>query len=192
MGMVRLAAILVLVAGLEQLAVAQPGMTAAQPGMTAPTPSEPLSEGTALALSLGGTAASYALLFGGALGGSGTAELVGLGGVMLAPSFGHWYADKYLTRGLGLRAAGLGVVITGAMIALSECPLTFDHSAEPCEESALPSAVAIAGLGLFVWGTLDDIVTAPRRVRARNAAHPIAVVPTLRGDGGGLAIAGRF
>src|SRR5687768_15794321 len=156
--MLRLAVALILVAGLEQLAVAQPGMTAAQPGMTAPTPSEPLSEGTALALSLGGTAASYALLFGGALGGSGTAELVGFGGVLLAPSFGHWYADKYLTRGLGLRALGLGVVLTGAMISLSECPLTFDHSAEPCEESDRGPAVAIAGLAVFAWGTIDDIV----------------------------------
>ncbi len=63
------------------------------------------SEGTALALSLGGTVASLAML---AVGENQTND--GLGaiggiGIWVAPSFGHWYAGKLWTQGLTLRLA---------------------------------------------------------------------------------------
>jgi hypothetical protein len=194
---------LVALVGLARVSAAQPSMT--PPSQMAPMtpmapaqPSEPLSENVALGLSLGGTVASYGLLFGAGIEGySATAELLGLGGVLLAPSFGHWYAGKFFTRGLALRAAGLGTLVLGAIASLDACPLSFSHDTadDPCEDSSLGTGLLIAGLGIFAWGTLDDIVTAPRRVRAKNAASreaQLTVMPTLRHDGGGFAVAGRF
>jgi len=152
------------------------------------------SETTALALSLGGTIASYALLIGGAAsadnGGAGTAmATVGAVGVWFAPAFGHWYAGTIATRGLGIRAAGGGVAMIGLVWALSECPILGDH----CDDTTDAELVMLGGLGLFIYGTIDDIVTAPGRVREHNRRlGGLAIVPTIQPGGGGLTLAGRW
>jgi hypothetical protein len=190
-------------------AFAQPGMT--EPGLEPLPPPPPaqvpageeLSEGTALALSLGGTAGSWALLIGSPLVGIGggneeAAALMGTAGslgIVLAPSFGHWYAGKYLTRGLGLRLGGGALMITGLIVALMEEPLSFGHDDEEDDDgdAVYGPAIAIAGVGMFVWGTIDDIVTAPGRVRRLNRERAgIAVAPIVTQHSAGFALAGRF
>jgi hypothetical protein len=187
------------------------GTAAAQPGMTEPTPmpaqpmqpmqqpmpqGEQLSEGTALGLSLGGTIVSWVLV--GVASGqnnqsSGSTETmgtIGAFGTMFAPSFGHWYAHSFATRGLGLRALGIGSALVGVMVALSECPL---FSEGECHESGLAPVLLIAGAGLYIGGTIDDIATAPGKARRYNHRFEnVSVVPVVRHDSGGFAVMGRF
>lgn len=167
---------------------------ASPPPEPRPAPQGQLSEGTALALSLGGTIGSYGLIYVGIrlADDSDSANLLVTAGSLsafFAPSFGHWYAGKFATRGLGLRAGGAVVAVIGASVALSQCPL---FSEEPCDgtEGVL---IALAGMGMYIAGVVDDIATAPRRVRERNArASSIAVAPMVTGRSAGLAIGGRF
>ena len=130
------------------------------PYVTLPSPSEPLaaagperarptggekSETIALALSLGGTLASYGL-FWYAIENEDVADddesyqaiaMTASLGTFFAPSFGHWYTGKFATRGLGLRAAGAGTALIAMTWAFSECPLFGGE----CEESAGPKVL---------------------------------------------------
>jgi hypothetical protein len=192
--MSKLAAIITLVI-LSGTAAAQPSLTPpAQP--LPPLPVQPahegeLSENTALALSLGGTIGAYTLAAVSADkhgDNAVTLQTVAAFGTFFAPSLGHWYAHSFLTRGLGVRAAGVGVAFAGALLAFSECPLFADTHCDPTGADAL----VVIGAGLYVAGTIDDIVTAPGKARAYNHRTEISVVPLVRKDSGGVAIVGRF
>jgi hypothetical protein len=181
-------------------AVAQPALT--QP-MSAPAGQhgEELSEGKALAWSLGGTVASYgaiALAFPLKSGELGTAGMLG---TLIAPSFGHFYAGTWLTRGMGLRALGIVTLIVGAIADSEGCGGLFysghgDPVPEDCGDdfrTTKGTVLMLSGIGMFVGGTIDDIVTAPRRVRRHNdRIKALAVAPIVHGDGGGLVLSGRF
>jgi hypothetical protein len=53
--------------------------------------------------------------------------------------------------------------------------------------------VLIAGALLYIGGTLDDIITAPLRVREHNErAASVGLAPLATRDALGLALAGRF
>lgn len=195
------------------VSVALVGSAAAQPGMTSPVSAEPqpapvrteklLSESHALTLSLGGTLGSLGLIACSGLAGD-AAALVGLAGglgFVLAPSFGHWYAGKYFTRGLGLRLLGGAVGSVGLVFALGQAFSGFgDHSSDEeaeSEESAVPIVLLLGGLGMYIYGTVDDIMTAPRRVRRHNERlngrlMDVTVAPLAVSRGGGLALTGRF
>jgi hypothetical protein len=109
---------------------------------------------------------------------------------MFAPSFGHWYARHIFTRGLGARWLGVGLVVSAAVVALEECPL---FSTRECNQSGLVPILAIAGGGLYIGGTIDDIATAPAAARRYNQrAHDVAVVPVIRRDQGGVLVSARF
>jgi hypothetical protein len=195
------------------LSLALVGSAAAQPGMTPQMPTEPapapvrteklLSESHALTLSLGGTLGSLGLIACSGLAGDAGA-LVGLTGAIgfvLAPSFGHWYAGKYFTRGLGLRLLGGAAGTVGLIWGLGQAFSGFcDHSSDEedeSEESAVPIVLLLGGLGMYIYGTVDDIVTAPRRVRRHNERLnerlvDVTVAPLAVSRGGGLALTGRF
>jgi len=169
------------------------------------------SEDIALWLSLGGTLGSYALLFTPLLfttdsyseseSNSGMRELasaassIGLVGTLLAPTFGHWYAGKGFTRGFGLRLGAIGVALIGVVVALSGCSLGFGHDQAEDPNCGQGEPIGIALLigagGMWVGGTVDDIVQAPRRVRRNNGAQ-IALTPLISGDRAGLALVGAF
>ncbi|MGN6107141.1 MAG: hypothetical protein ACTHU0_18685 [Kofleriaceae bacterium] len=157
---------------------------------------EVLDEDIALGLSLGGTVAAWSMILGGAvLDASGRGELgswvytVGLGGTLLAPGLGHWYAGTFATRGLGLRALGAGAAFAGLVLIFGSVWDQDDGDAE----GSVGVGLLIAGGGLYVGGTIDDIVTAPGRVRRHNQRFEhVTLVPTIHHTGGGLAIAGRF
>ena len=169
-----------------------PRLAAAQPGVTEPAPHpEEKSEGTALALSLGTTAAAWGLV---ALGSESKKweDIASYGALttIFTPSIGHWYAGKFFTRGMGVRLGGAASALMGVGVALSECPIL--GSDPDCESTA---GGVLIGLGavLFAVGTIDDIVTAPGRVREYNRRlHDVAVVPAVHDGGAGLALAGRF
>lgn len=154
---------------------------------------EPVSETAAMWISLGGTLGAWTTVVAGAV----LAErnhtwaapllIVGMGGTLLAPSAGSWYAHAGPSRGLVLRAAGIGVEVVAGLEA-ARCE-------DECSDGggALIEGIAIAGLALYAAGTLDDILTAPREARRYNQRiQGVAVVPMLRRDGAGVALAARF
>ncbi len=186
----------VLMVGLASSAHAQPGMTPTAP-VTAPVSTEPrLSESTALGASLGGTLGSWAMVvaaaaMSGAEGSSDGSDLLGsIGGIgtFLAPSFGHWYAGSFFTRGMGLRAVGMGGAFLGFVAALG---CGFGGSCDDGDETVV-WALLIGGAGLYVGGTVDDIVQAPRRARRVNASRGYALMPRVGGDSVGLTLGGTF
>ena len=155
----------------------------------APQPSgSRLSEGTALVLSLGGTAVSWGLLFGGA-------ELPGLVGAVLAPSFGNWYAGRYLTRGLGLRVGGMAMFVAGAVVALGGSGgYGHDNTSSDDSDESAGVAILIGGLALFAIGTVDDIISAPANARKTNRerGYTLGLAPVVTQHSAGFALGGRF
>ncbi len=171
----------------------------AQPAMTPPAAASEgeLSPEAALVLSLGGTVASY-----GAIGlaiATETSDLgsIGMIGTLVAPSFGHWYAGKIITRGALLRVGGLLTFVVGVLADSEGCSLFYSGHGDPepadCGEdfrTTKGTAIILAGIAMFAGGTIDDIVTAPRRARRHNES--LRLQPIVRADGGGIAIAGAF
>jgi hypothetical protein len=196
----RTAAVIVpVVLGLAGVAAAQPALTPPVPQPLPPPaaahPEAELSEGTALMLSLGGTAAAYGLIVAGANANSDSAGeplvTAGVIGTFFAPSFGHWYAHSFATRGMAIRGLATAGMVVGAMVALSECPL---FSEEPCDTSGADILI-VASFIAYAAGTVDDIMTAPAKARAynRRGREPsLAVMPVARRDSGGLALVGTF
>lgn len=148
-----------------------------------------LDEGLALGLSLGSTVASWAIVAAAISIENEGLGVVGAVGTMFGPSAGHMYAGKLATRGFIMRGTGIAGVIGGLAIELKECGF-FDRN---CETSGLGPALAILGVGLYVWGTIDDVVTAPTRARRHNQQlQSMALRPVLTKDTAGLAFGGRF
>lgn len=184
-------AALAVLAAAAVLAVAVPGTAAAQPGATpqplAPAVEEKYDPNVALGLSLGATVAGYGAIVLSEKENADWLGGVGAVGVTLGPSLGHWYSGHILTRGLGLRALGAVSATAGIALALSACPIFGDH----CDESPGGVALMLAGAGLWVWGTADDIITAPGEARRRNQPQ-LAIAPQVSGDRAGLALVGSF
>jgi hypothetical protein len=180
-----------------QPAGAPPGLTPALPAVP-PSPQgqgDEVSESTALAIAVGGTMASYGMfvLAANADDAPTRRTLIGVGfaGALIAPSAGRWYARSAGWRGLGLRLTGAGTVVLAAVVALSECGLFSSNRCEP----AAGVLLGIVGAGLWVGGTIDDIVMAPRDARRHNErVRQVTLVPLVRpGERGlGLAVAARF
>jgi len=181
---------------------AQPGTVAPAPAPAPPAPPAPygygyveapvapaydqVSEDVALGLSLGGTVASYALLIVGGATDNPTAGTVGAIGAMVAPSLGHWYSHHYLTRGMGLRLAGVGASFLGLVMAID----SIDSETDNGDGAAL---MLLAGAGLFVAGTVDDIATAPSAAREYNHRfEDVQLVPMMNAHGAGVGLVGRF
>jgi hypothetical protein len=150
------------------------------PPLRSPAPVKPdgKSPTIALALSAGTTAAGLGLMFtnnaGAFLGGSAL--------FLVGPSTGHWYAHDGVNLGMGIRLAGVAVVIVG----LAQTDLSFGHDDTGTGDDNGAVATAIGGLALYGIGTAYEIVTAPSAVHAYN--DDLALVPTRNG----LALAGRF
>lgn len=147
---------------------------------------------TALELSLGGTAASAALVAIGAGAHSGGMVAAGLLTSLVTPSFGEWYAGKPVTLGMGLRVASTLVFIAGA----SEAFKCIDS--DNCQNNNnAAGALLLGGLVGYASGTIYDIATAPGAAREFNREHQIHVVPTyMRTPSGnaamGVGIGGSF
>lgn len=149
-------------------------------------------EDTALALSLGGTVASWSLLLGSNRLSHGRDEIqvasvaVGALGALVAPSFGHWYAGGGLTRGFKTRLVSTLALIGATALAVG-C-IGDEGQGDGCHEGGMLVLGAAGAIG-FAVGTIDDIATAPARARARNEWM---LVPALRPTGGTVSLTGRF
>jgi hypothetical protein len=187
----KLAMVVVVSLVLGRVANAQPAIAGeAVPLLPEPAP---LDERTALWLSLGGTAASWAMLGVGASMDSGSATQttlvsVGLVGTLLAPAAGHWYAHSFVTRGTVLRVAGAASAVVGVGMAFGECFLREDCNA------GVAGAIIILGAGVFVGGTLDDIISAPFKARRYNERRlqGVTIAPVVQHDSAALLLSGRF
>ncbi|HWO22935.1 MAG TPA: hypothetical protein VNO30_29445 [Kofleriaceae bacterium] len=158
------------------------------------------SEGTALLLSLGGTTVSWGLLLGGSRLFEGAAYAGGIGAV-IAPSLGHWYAGTALTRGMGVRLLGTALIFGGAVVGVASF---FDQLHDDNDDdndtdtvvrdSPTAKALVISGLVLVAAGTIDDIITAPLRVRRENRARGwgVGLAPVVTQQSAGFALGGRF
>jgi len=150
---------------------------------------EPRSENLALTLSLGGTLVSWGLLIAAGGGFDNTTivlRTVGGFGVALAPSFGHWYAGKYFPRGMWFRLASPLVLTAGVGLVVNS------YFQDSSAGKTVGAVLALTGAGLFVYGTIDDIVTARSRVRQRNRGRDFAIAPVVTSNAAGLTLGGRF
>ena len=137
-------------------------------------------------LSLGGTLASWTVLLAGAAVGHGDNAAVPIGaiGTVLAPSFGHWYASEGMSRGLGIRLLGLGILVFDTYVGL-QC-------SEDCNFGPTLKGSLYVGIGLYLAGTLDDIATAGSAAQAATQRRNVTLVPMIRRDASGLMLTGRF
>jgi len=160
------------------------------------------SGGAAFLLSLGGTTLSWGLMVAGAGEGFGGTNWVGLAGVVLAPSFGNWYAERYFTRGLGVRLVSVAAIVGGFAMAGGELDLGYggwnDHG-NTQEDKVTPAEdmgglLVLAGAIGFVVGTVDDIFSAPSNMRARNRklGLELGLAPVVTQHSTGFALGGRF
>ena len=166
--------------------LAAPLTAAAQPGLADPLPpprSRPVdksgdkSPGLALSLSLLGTAASYATLIAASDTESEGLVLLGLGGIVIGPSLGQFYAGE-TGRGIthSLVRVGAGVVIlAGAVTTFSDC---WGEEGD-CDGSAGP-ALMLGGLVVGGVSTVYSIVDSPAAASRHNQARRrhIALTPT--------------
>ncbi|MDB4959274.1 MAG: hypothetical protein JWO36_6843 [Myxococcales bacterium] len=180
----------------------EPTMDPQPPSQVRPeTPVAEKSESTALALSLGTTLGGVALI-GIAQSSHGserdTLSSIGAVAATIGPTLGHAYADDVINGGLGMRLAGTGVVIAGAMVAFSACPI-FDPCGPGQQSTKDFGGVLIAGGALLYGaGLVYEIATAPIAAREYNRTHhasaalTIAPIRTRDGTSPGFAFVGRF
>ena len=176
------------------LVVAPAAAAQPSPGAAGPPPlltrGEPVSEGTALGLSLGGTVVALGVCIAAAQldeqnsRAARSFEVAGALGVLLAPSFGHWYARSYVPRGLVYRLLG------GLSIAAAFNLISGEGCEGPC--GLLASAALVGAIGTSLAGVVDDIASAPDAAQRYNQRPVAAVLPLIRHDTAGVLLVARF
>jgi len=149
------------------------------------------SRNTALGLAIGGSIVSIGMFAIGAVAADTNdphSGRIAMAASILPPSLGEWYGGKYLTLGLGLRAAGMATMAVG--IAFLTC-------VDGACNSNLPLALVAVGASAIVAGYVYDIATARCTVDAFNARHRrVGLAPTVitrpSGPVMGLGLAGAF
>ncbi len=148
-------------------------------GQDYPFPSDDVpgmkSPGTATTLSLLGTVAPLGLTMAGVGQAEGAPAWLLLGGLVVGPSLGYFYAGdtKGALKGLGLRTAVLGATMgTVAAICSSGCSIWGDDNGS----LAAAGIVALAGLATTTVFAIRDIARADDTVRARNERIALAAV----------------
>jgi hypothetical protein len=183
------------------LLVASPAAAWAQPGQAvSPSPpvvdSEEVSPAAAFGLSLAGTAVGWGGLLVAAEVDSQALGWVAVGGILVGPSLGHFYAGE-VGRGLGHTGIRLGagaIFVVGAAITVSDCLFTEEGE---CDGSSGP-LVMLGGAALGAGSTIYSIVDAPRaatranQMRRRLVITPAPVVGPERSTGLGLLVGSSF
>ncbi|HTL35733.1 MAG TPA: hypothetical protein VL326_21535 [Kofleriaceae bacterium] len=110
-----------------------------------------------------------------------TFGVVGIAGLVLGPSAGHWYLGEGVTTGLALRLTGAAVI---GGLAISD-----PHA----EHLGVLIVGGITGLGLYEAGAIWDLVTLPRSVRRYNKRQlDLQLAPLVTHETTGLSLAGTF
>jgi hypothetical protein len=106
--------------------------------------------------------------------------VVGVAGMLLGPSAGHWYVGEGVTTGLALRltaAAGVGALAIG----------------DPhMSHLGVWILGGITCVGVYEAGVIWDLATLPRSVRRYNKQHQLQLAPMATSGGTGLSVAGTF
>lgn len=155
------------------------------------------SPGAARAWALSSTALSVGMLATGLVGDQEELAWLGLIGLTVGPSFGHFYAgDAGRALGqIGLRVGALGVMYTGLVVAVFECGFFIGDSG--CRPSG-GSTLVVGGLALGVGSVVYSIYDAPRAAKRYNARQqrltftPAPIVGPDRTSGLGLQLGGTF
>ena len=121
--------------------------------------------------------------------------IAGLGSSVFTPSLGHWYAGRYLTVGLGVRAAAAGLATWGILnySQTVRCN-TFEYM--ECK-NLKGGAIVVLGISAiaFVGGAAYDFKTLDESVDSYNARFALTptILPTTSGPpGAGLVLSGAF
>jgi len=122
----------------------------------------------------------------------------GLGMLFVTPSLGEFYAEQYLTIGMGVRAlaTGLAVYTLQTQTTLATCDTAHSSNEPPCEifkEAAYPM-LGIAAIG-FIGGVWYDVLDAGDAVDRYNKKHSLGIapgVPTTNGLAPGMTLLGTF
>jgi hypothetical protein len=141
-----------------------------------------------VALSLAGMAVSAAVIYRGFDDHPTNTTLTALGwtGMFVAPSLGQWYEGKLLSRGMAIRAVGSLATAIGMYYLAARGETNSGINSE-----ALP--VIGAGLLLYTAGALDDLISAPLRVRKHNRRiEGLGLAPAVTDRSLGFALGGRF
>jgi hypothetical protein len=155
---------------------------------------------TALTGTLVGTGLGIGMLAGGLAREQGGLSMMGLVTLVVAPSFGYFYAGEAGRAGahIGVRAGAVGILFVGAVVAVIDglgCGLS---GAETCEPSTAALTIAAGGLVLGAGSIAYSIYDAPRSARRYNARHrQLMLVPTPmtgpdHSTGLGLQLGGSF
>jgi hypothetical protein len=182
------------------------GSAAAQPTLTPPSKLvgrrgvKPKQPGTAVFLSVSSTVVSYILV-----ASASPASFVGIAGVIVGPSVGHWYAGRGNGGGILLRTTASLILAASIVNVLSrgsyECWMasqqTCAEQQEEYERDERNTAIMLFGsLGVLAASSVWDISTAGRSARRWNEAHGVTLAPTIMPASGGrapgLVIAGHF
>lgn len=93
-----------------------------------------------------------------------------VGGIVVGPSVGHWYAEAHDRVRVGVLTRGIaGAVGTLGLLAFAADALDFEDEQSPA--GTVGVGLAVAG-GLTVMGSvLFDVLTAPQSATAFNDAH---------------------
>lgn len=120
---------------------------------------------------------------------------VGLGTSVITPALGHWYAGRYLTPGMGIRAAA-ALFSTWGVLHYSQTERCNTFEFKECT-GLKQGAVIVLGISAiaFVGGAALDFKTLQDSVDRHNARFAITptILPTTSGaPGAGLVLSGLF
>lgn len=143
------------------------------------------------AMLVGGMAAS---VYDPTSGAGSPGNVVSYAGIALAavgPTVGHIYADDPWNAGIGIRLAGV------CLIVVSASEVSHGAFGDEIDINRRGLIELAAGAALYTGGAIYEIATAPSAVRAYNRAHAArtagwSIAPSLGNGGTGLALVGRF
>jgi hypothetical protein len=164
-----------------------------------PKTTRPYRPGTALSLSLAGSAIGWGTLLVAGLTESEALGVIGTTAVVLGPSAGQVYADSFGYGALqaGVRLGGAGLV-GGGMWLLGPCIVDeiFSGGEPEGDYCGWANVLLVAGTGVAVAGTVWSVIDAPLAAKRANRRLELNVLPTRVGDsttgGYGVVVMGRF
>lgn len=112
----------------------------------------------------------------------------GLGSSLITPSLGEWYAGDWLTVGMAVRVAAVGLATFA--VAHEQHEVTCDVPS-PGKTCKVFSGGGIALLGIagiaYIGGAAYDVADAPAAVNRYNRRHGFVLAPTAFATPRGLA-----
>jgi hypothetical protein len=114
----------------------------------------------------------------------------GLATSIVTPSLGEWYAGKWFTVGMGIRAGGALMAVYG--ISQTQDQHCFVDPTQNCPTLTGTgfTVLSIAAI-VYIGGVVYDVLDAEDAVEGYNRHH-VMLTPTATHGGGGMALVGTF